>query len=106
MQRSVEYKANSLAIFALAKIRLDQALADKSWTGAPVEQTGAYQDLPPALILDLDETLIDNSRFQAWMIMNDKVFTATGLDPVREFRQSRRRFPARSTSSSTPNRKA
>ena len=75
MQRSVEYKANSLAIFALAKIRLDQALADKSWTGAPVEQTGAYQDLPPALILDLDETLIDNSRFQAWMIMSDKVFT-------------------------------
>jgi len=75
MQRSVEYKANSVAIFALAKMRLDQALADKSWTGAPAEQTGAYQDLPPALILDLDETLIDNSRFQAWMLMNDKVFT-------------------------------
>jgi acid phosphatase len=75
MQRSVEYKANSIAIFALAKMRLDQALADKNWTGAPVEQTGAYQDLPPALILDLDETLIDNSRFQAWMLMNDKVFT-------------------------------
>ena len=75
MQRSVEYKANSLAIFALAKMRLDQALADKNWTGAPVEQTGAYQDLPPALILDLDETLIDNSRFQAWMVMSDKVFT-------------------------------
>ena len=75
MQRSVEYKANSLAIFALAKMRLDQALADKNWTGAPVEQTGAYQDLPPALILDLDETLIDNSRFQAWMLMNDKTFT-------------------------------
>ena len=75
MQRSVEYKANSLAVFALAKMRLDQALADKNWTGAPVEQTGAYQDLPPALILDLDETLIDNSRFQAWMLMNDKVFT-------------------------------
>jgi len=75
MQRSVEYKANSRSIFALAKMRLDQALADKSWTGAPAEQTGAYQDLPPALILDLDETLIDNSRFQAWMLMNDKVFT-------------------------------
>ena len=75
MQRSVEYKANSLAVFALAKMRLDQALADKNWTGAPAEQTGAYQDLPPALILDLDETLIDNSRFQAWMLMNDKVFT-------------------------------
>jgi len=75
MQRSVEYRANSLAIFALAKMRLDQALADKNWTGAPAEQTGAYQDLPPALIIDLDETVMDNSRFQAWMVLNDKVFT-------------------------------
>jgi len=75
MQRSVEYRANSLAIFALAKMRLDQALADKTWTGAPAEQTGNYQDLPPALILDADETLIDNSRFQVWMILNDKTFT-------------------------------
>lgn len=75
MQRSVEYKANSLAAFALARIRLDQALADENWTGAPAEQTGAYQKLPPALILDLDETLMDNSRFQVWMVLNDKVFT-------------------------------
>jgi 5'-nucleotidase (lipoprotein e(P4) family) len=74
MQRSVEYKANSLALFALAKIRLDEALADKKWTGAPVEQTGNYQDLPPALILDADETLIDNSRYQVWMILNEKTF--------------------------------
>jgi 5'-nucleotidase (lipoprotein e(P4) family) len=74
MQRSVEYKANSLAVFALAKIRLEQALADKNWTAAPAEQTGAYQDLPPALILDLDETLIDNSRYQAWMVLNNTVF--------------------------------
>lgn len=75
MQRSVEYKANSITAFALARIRLEQALADKNWTGAPAEQTGAYQDLPPALILDLDETLIDNSRFQAWMVLNGTVFT-------------------------------
>jgi 5'-nucleotidase (lipoprotein e(P4) family) len=75
MQRSVEYKANSLSAFALAKMRLEQALADESWTGAPAEQTGAYQKLPPAVILDLDETLLDNSRFQVWMILNDQVFT-------------------------------
>jgi acid phosphatase len=75
MQRAVEYKANSLSIFALARIRLEQALADENWTGAPAEQTGAYQKLPPAVILDLDETLLDNSRFQVWMILNDKTFT-------------------------------
>jgi acid phosphatase len=75
MQRSVEYKANSLSVFALAKMRLEQALADENWTAAPAEQTGAYQKLPPAVVLDLDETLIDNSRFQVWMILNDQVFT-------------------------------
>lgn len=76
MQRSVEYKANSLAVFALAKMRLEQALADENWTAAPVEQTGSFQKLPPALILDLDETLIDNSRFQAWMVLKDDRFSS------------------------------
>src|ERR1041385_8490223 len=47
MQRAVEYKANSLSAFALAKLRLEQALADQNWTGAPAEQTGAHQGLPP-----------------------------------------------------------
>jgi acid phosphatase len=75
MQRSVEYKANSLSVFALAKMRLEQALADENWTAAPAEQTGAYQKLPPAVVLDLDETLVDNSRFQVWMILHDQVFT-------------------------------
>lgn len=74
MQRSVEYKANTLTAFTLAKIRLDQALADENWTGAPAEQTGAYQKLPPAIIADVDETLIDNSAYQVWMILNQKTF--------------------------------
>src|SRR5882762_8228977 len=60
---------------ALAQTRLEQALADENWTAAPAEQTGAYQKLPPAVVLDLDETLVDNSRFQVWMILNDQVFT-------------------------------
>ena len=33
-QRSVEYKANALTVFALARIRLDEALADKGWKQA------------------------------------------------------------------------
>jgi acid phosphatase len=75
MQRSVEYKANSTAIFALAQIRLDEALADKTWTAAPAEQSGAYQSLSPAVVLDVDETLVDNSRYQAWMVLNNTTFS-------------------------------
>jgi acid phosphatase len=74
MQRSVEYKASALTAFALARIRLDQALADPSWTAAPKEQTGAYQSLPPAVILDIDESIVDNSTYQAWMVHKGTTF--------------------------------
>src|SRR5499427_1430188 len=74
MQRSVEYKATTLGAFALARIRLEQALMDANWTAAPKEQTGAYQALPPAVILDIDESIIDNSSYQAWMTLNDTLF--------------------------------
>jgi 5'-nucleotidase (lipoprotein e(P4) family) len=74
-QRSVEYKANALTVFALARIRLDEALADKNWTAAPAEQTGDYQMLPPAVILDIDETLLDNSKYQVWMMKSDQTFS-------------------------------
>src|SRR5262249_20941693 len=76
MQRSVEYKANALTAFALARIRLDQALEDRNWTAAPKEQTGAYQSLPPAIILDVDESILDNSGYQAWMALK-----GTSFDP-------------------------
>jgi len=75
-QRSVEFKATALAAFALARLRLDQALADPAWTAAPREQTGAYQQLPPAVVVDLDETVLDNSAYQAWMTLNDTTFDA------------------------------
>jgi 5'-nucleotidase (lipoprotein e(P4) family) len=74
MQRSVEYKATALTAFALARIRLDQALADPNWTAAPKEQTGAYQSLPPAVVLDADESILDNSGYQAWMVLKGTTF--------------------------------
>ena len=55
-QRSVEFKGNALTVYALARLRLDQALVDKKWTAAPVEQTGDFANLPPAVVLDIDET--------------------------------------------------
>ena len=60
-QRSVEFKGNALGAFALARIRLDEALADLTRTAAPAEQTGDFKDLPPAVICDVDETLLDTS---------------------------------------------
>ena len=53
---------------------LERALQDPSWT-APVEQTGAYQSLPPAVILDLDETVLDNSAFQGQLVRDRRPYT-------------------------------
>lgn len=75
MQRSVEYRANALTVFALARLRLDEALADRNWTASPVEQRGDYQSLPPAVILDVDETVLDNSLYQVWAMKNDQAFS-------------------------------
>jgi acid phosphatase len=74
-QTSVEFKANALGAYALARIRLDEALADKSWTAAPTEQTGNFQDQPPAVILDVDDTVLNTSAYQAWNVVNDTGFT-------------------------------
>jgi acid phosphatase len=74
-QTSVEAKANAQGAYALAHYRLDEALADKSWTAAPAEQTGAFQDLPPAIILDVDDTVLNTSPYQAWNVINSTSFT-------------------------------
>jgi acid phosphatase len=75
MQRSVEYKATTTGIFALARLRLDQALADPSWSAIiPKELSTPYQSLPPAVIVDVDETVMDNSAYQAWNAIKDTSF--------------------------------
>lgn len=73
-QRSVEFKGNALTVFALGKIRLEQALADKSWTAAPGEQKGDFATLPPAVVLDVDETVLDNSPYAARRLASGEAF--------------------------------
>jgi acid phosphatase len=75
MQKSVEYKATAMAAFALARLRLDQALADAGWTALVAREQGdGYQSRPPAVILDIDETVLDNSGYQAWMTVKGTTF--------------------------------
>ena len=57
MANSVEYDATVEGIFALAKLRLDEALEDKDWTAVPDKQGDGYQEEPVAIIADLDEAL-------------------------------------------------
>jgi 5'-nucleotidase (lipoprotein e(P4) family) len=75
MQQSVEYKGNVLGTFALAKMRLDEALADPKWTALADMQGDKYTDLPPAIILDCDETILDNNVYEAHLVKDNKDFS-------------------------------
>jgi 5'-nucleotidase (lipoprotein e(P4) family) len=74
-QQAVEYKATTDGIYALATLRLDEALSDPDWTAAPDLQGDAYQDLPPAIILDADETVLDNTPYAAAGILSGEEYS-------------------------------
>lgn len=76
VQTSEEWRAVCVQSFRLAAHLLDQALRDKKWTAA-VEQQGKYRRLPPAVVLDIDETVLDNSPSQAREVRRGGPFEAT-----------------------------
>jgi len=79
-QTSVEFKAVTLGAYALAKMRLDEALADKKWTAAE-EQTGDVSSLPPAIILDVDDTVVNTSAYQAWTAVKGTSYSGKTWGP-------------------------
>lgn len=75
MQTSAEYRGIAEQAYHQAAVSLREALADRSWTADP-EQRGGYAGLPPAIILDVDETVLDNSPFQARLIQTGREYNA------------------------------
>jgi 5'-nucleotidase (lipoprotein e(P4) family) len=78
-QTAVEHDAVWLQAYRQARDLLDRALKDKKWTAA-LEQTGKIKKLPPAIILDIDETVLDNSANEARAVLKDAEFTAASWD--------------------------
>jgi acid phosphatase len=80
MQSSEEYRATTLGAYNLARQNLDNALEDKSWTALPSQlpatgdEARALGEMPPAVILDIDETVLSTLPFQAWLVKNDRGF--------------------------------
>ena len=71
MQRSVEYRATTLSLYRAAADHLDAAIAETNWDAlVPDERDNpqAWADLPPAVIMDIDETVLDNSPYQARLV--------------------------------------
>ena len=85
-QTSVEAKLLSEQAYRAATDHLDAALRDKSWDALKKEdRLTPIKGLPPAIVLDVDETVLDNSPYQARLIRDGRAYDdATWADWVRE----------------------
>jgi 5'-nucleotidase (lipoprotein e(P4) family) len=66
-QTAAERLAGSLQTFRSAKQALDNALADPSWSALPGQNVKGNK---PAIIVDVDETVLDNTAYEARMILD------------------------------------
>ena len=95
VQTSTEFAANNIQTFNNASKALDIALQDNTWTAA-LEQKGNFASKIPAIIVDVDETVLDNSSFQSRTILSGLSYpngwakwvnesNATAVEGVHEF---------------------
>jgi 5'-nucleotidase (lipoprotein e(P4) family) len=88
MQTAAEYDAQNLMVYAAARVAFDAALADPARDALPAEERARTgQDprtLPPAIILDIDETVLENTPFNVDLMHRP---IDPGL-PVEDFRRA------------------
>ena len=88
IQKSAEYQVATRQAYLLAKIQLDQALQQPSFSADEVQAAaGEFEALPVAIILDVDETVLDNSeynrrRMQIGAEYDSKSWTAWGKERI------------------------
>jgi acid phosphatase len=72
-QQSAEARAVQVQTWRSAGRWLDAALADPQWDAlAPADRIAPAAGLPPAIIVDADETIVDNSPFEVRIIREGK----------------------------------
>lgn len=74
VQTSGEFWALASTTYNSAQVVLEQAMSRKSWSAA-LEQQPGYENLPPAVILDLDETVLDNSPSEGQLVLDRTVYS-------------------------------
>jgi acid phosphatase len=75
VQSSVEARMSHRQTWRSAERLLDAALADASWDAlTPADRIAPLKDLPPAIIVDVDETVLDNSPYQVGLIHKNETF--------------------------------
>ena len=81
VQTSAEYRAICETVYRAATDKLDAALKEKHWDAlVPEERGNAATGLKPAVVLDVDETVLDNSPYQARLVRNGKEYDEVTWD--------------------------
>ncbi len=84
VQTSGEYQAITRQTYRLAELALKDALDDATWTASLEQQElvdkGKVKlaDLKPAVILDVDETVLNNSTYQVELIAAEAEYSRDG----------------------------
>lgn len=85
MQKAAEYRALAYQAFNLARLRLDADLDGKN----KKELSKADRKKPRAIMVDIDETVLDNSPSQAYGIKNKVGFDLPGWYQWGEMRKAK-----------------
>lgn len=75
LQASAEAGMAHRQTWRAAERLLDAALADPAWDAlTPADRVAPLKDLPPAIIVDVDETVLENSPYQVRLIRTGTAF--------------------------------
>jgi 5'-nucleotidase (lipoprotein e(P4) family) len=75
VRNSSEFRASTETIYRAALGSLKQALDDPSWTAEP-SQSGDLSTLAPVVVMDVDETVLDNSGYEARLLLQGTCYEA------------------------------
>lgn len=76
MQNAAEYQLAVRQAYRYARRQLTAGLQDQVWSADLVQlECGNFADKPPAVILDVDETVLSNSPYNARLILDGTRFT-------------------------------
>ncbi|MFC4728685.1 5'-nucleotidase, lipoprotein e(P4) family [Coralloluteibacterium thermophilus] len=86
VQTSAEYRMLAMQTYRSAAALLDAALADPDWDALlPEDRLVPARGLAPAVVLDIDETVLDNSPYQARLVRDGGEYDEASWDAwVRE----------------------
>ncbi len=72
---SAEYRWIALQTYRAAKVALEAGLTDPSWDALPPQERDTpIEGLPATVIVDVDETVLDNRAFQARNVIDNRGF--------------------------------